>query len=130
MIHDPFKVYQLNKGHFYRNNWQLVDGEKSPGSAFILRYLFASVHIFLSRKKMFPNNKVSYHCKYWIPWKEPAEELLIKIGSHWKETWTIELNEIQYQPTLYVFGKIWHSIKSCQWQNIIIWHERTIKDEQ
>ena len=61
MIHDPFKVYQLNKGQPQPQQLTTFDGEKSPGSASILS---SSVHIFLSRKKMFPNNKVSYHCKY------------------------------------------------------------------
>ena len=51
MIHDPFKVYQLNKGQPQPQQLTTFDGEKSPGSASILSYLLASVHIFLITEK-------------------------------------------------------------------------------
>ena len=53
MIHDPFKVYQLNKGQPQPQQLTTFDGEKSPGSASILSYLLASAYFFYNGRRCF-----------------------------------------------------------------------------
>ena len=89
---EPFKVYQLDKRATLAPQLTTFHGKKEPGSASIkLQVAVTSIFSkkvevnFLLRSSIFWKSstiKFSYHCKYWIPWKEPAEELLIKIGSH------------------------------------------------